>query len=123
MRNYSLQKGFTLAEILIALGIIGVVAAMTIPTLISSIQEANFHAKWKECYAVLNNAFKMVVAENPRMVVAPAHDSPYGDTGTKTETSGHQGCDENIQGSEIGNGVALYEAAGAGCSYKYLHEK
>ena len=42
---------------------------MTIPTLVSKIQEAHFHAKWKECYAILNNAFKMTVAENPRMVV------------------------------------------------------
>ena len=46
------------------------VAALTIPTLISNIQEAHFHAKWKECYAILNNAFKMVVAENPRMIAS-----------------------------------------------------
>ncbi len=58
-----------MAEVLITLGIIGIVAAMTIPTLVSKIQEAHFHAKWKECYAILNNAFKMTVAENPRMVV------------------------------------------------------
>ena len=43
---------------------------MTIPTLVSKIQEAHFHAKWKECYAILNNAFKMTVAENPRMVAS-----------------------------------------------------
>ena len=32
---------FTLAEVLITLGIIGIVAAMTIPTLVSKIQEAH----------------------------------------------------------------------------------
>ena len=47
---------------------------MTIPTLVSKIQEAHFHAKWKEYYAILNNAFKMVVAENPRMVVTAANE-------------------------------------------------
>ena len=64
------RAAFTLAEVLITLGIIGVVAAMTIPTLVSKIQEAHFHAKWKECYSILNNAFKMTVAENPRMVAS-----------------------------------------------------
>ena len=43
---------------------------MTIPTLVSKIQEAHFHAKWKECYAILNNALKMTAAGNSRMVVS-----------------------------------------------------
>ena len=33
------QKGFTLAEVLITLGIIGIVAAMTIPNLIENYQK------------------------------------------------------------------------------------
>ena len=33
------QKGFTLAEVLITLGIIGIVAAMTMPTLIGKYQK------------------------------------------------------------------------------------
>ncbi len=65
------KAAFTLAEVLITLGIIGIVAAMTIPTLVSKIQEAHFHAKWKECYAILNNAFKMTVADNFGMIVSP----------------------------------------------------
>lgn len=36
----TIDKGFTLAEVLITLGIIGVVAAMTMPALISN------HKKW-----------------------------------------------------------------------------
>ena len=62
-------KAFTLAEVLITLGIIGIVAAITIPTLISNLQEAHFHAKWKECYAILNNAFNMVIAKEPTLLV------------------------------------------------------
>ena len=61
-----------MAEVLITLGIIGIVAAMTIPTLVSKIQEAHFHAKWKECYAILNNSFKLVAANNPRLLVSNA---------------------------------------------------
>ena len=76
MMNYS-KKGFTLAEVLITLGIIGVVAAMTIPTLVSNIQERQFHAKWKECYAILNNAFKMTAAENPRLVIRGGADTSF----------------------------------------------
>ena len=63
------RAAFTLAEVLITLGIIGIVAAMTIPTLISNMQEMYFHAKWKECYATLNNAFKMAAAHEPALLV------------------------------------------------------
>lgn len=43
-------KGFTLAEVLITLGIIGVVAAITIPSLISKVQKAQIEALVKENY-------------------------------------------------------------------------
>lgn len=48
-----MKRGFTLAEILITLGIIGVVAAMTIPTLINKIQKRTIEAQIKENYAML----------------------------------------------------------------------
>lgn len=54
---------------LITLGIIGIVSLTTIPV-INVIQEKHFHAKWKECYSILNNAFLMVASENPNMVVS-----------------------------------------------------
>lgn len=41
--TFSKKNAFTLAEILITLGIIGVVAAMTIPTLIGEYQERSFN--------------------------------------------------------------------------------
>ena len=68
-KKFKKLAAFTLAEVLITLAIIGVVAAMTIPTLVSNIQERQFHAKWKECYAILNNAFKLAAAENPRLSI------------------------------------------------------
>ena len=50
---------FTLAEVLITLGIIGVVAAMTIPTLISNYQKQALFSQFKKAYANLNQAWKL----------------------------------------------------------------
>ncbi len=54
-----MKKGFTLAEVLITLGIIGIVAAMTIPTLISKIQKQQIEAQLKENYSVIAQAMKL----------------------------------------------------------------
>lgn len=51
---------FTLSEILITLGIIGVVAALTIPTLMQNIQEAQFKTAWKKNYSVISQAWERV---------------------------------------------------------------
>ena len=42
------NNGFTLAEVLITLGIIGVVAALTIPTLISNTNSRRFASQFKK---------------------------------------------------------------------------
>jgi len=55
--------GFTLAEVLITLGIIGVVSAITLPTLISNIQDKQNIAKWKKEYSVISNAFQQTLNE------------------------------------------------------------
>lgn len=51
------SKGFTLAETLITLGIIGVVAAMTLPTLIGKYQKIIFVTRMKQTYTIVANAF------------------------------------------------------------------
>ena len=56
------QSGFTLAEVLITLGIIGVVAAMTIPTLMNSTGQAEFKSGFKKAISALNQAITMNVA-------------------------------------------------------------
>ena len=55
---------FTLAEVLITVGIIGVVAAITIPTLISKYQEKQTVTRFKWVYSTLSNAYTMAVLEN-----------------------------------------------------------
>ena len=53
------NTAFTLAEVLITLGIIGVVAAMTLPTLINNYNKAVAVAKLQKAYSAMNQAFKM----------------------------------------------------------------
>ncbi|MFR1671642.1 MAG: type II secretion system protein [Candidatus Gastranaerophilaceae bacterium] len=48
--------GFTLAEVLITLGIIGVVAAMTMPTLINNTNGEQYRAGFKKTLSALNQA-------------------------------------------------------------------
>ncbi len=58
------KAAFTLAEVLITLGIIGVVAAMTIPTLISNYQEKSTITRLQKAYATLKNAFELAKVEH-----------------------------------------------------------
>lgn len=51
------KKAFTLAEVLITLGIIGIVAAMTIPALITSYQQNVYLTQFKEVYSQLSQAY------------------------------------------------------------------
>ena len=57
------KSGFTLAEVLITLGIIGVVAAMTIPNLIANTNGAKFRSQFKKSISTLNQAGLMSQAQ------------------------------------------------------------
>ncbi len=57
-------KGFTLAEVLITLGIIGVVAAMTLPSLIQKHQERVTVNKVKKFYSVMSQAQLMAIKDH-----------------------------------------------------------
>ena len=56
-------KGFTLAEVLITLGIIGVVAAMTIPTLNNHLRGKKLESQFKKTYSELNQAARGFYAD------------------------------------------------------------
>lgn len=62
--NIKKSFAFTLAEILITLGIIGVVAAITIPTLMKNYQALELKTKYKDTYSIINRALEHVAAEN-----------------------------------------------------------
>lgn len=54
--------GFTLAEVLITLGIIGVVAAMTMPTLINQTNGAQYKAAYKKALSAISQGITLNVA-------------------------------------------------------------
>lgn len=56
-------KAFTLAEILIVLSIIGIVAAETIPTIINDTKNAELVIKLKKEYAVLQQTYKLLAMD------------------------------------------------------------
>ena len=57
------KDGFTLAEVLITLAIIGVVAAVTLPMLVKNYQKKVFVSRLQKTYSELNNASKLTQAE------------------------------------------------------------
>ena len=78
LRQYSPRRiAFTLAEVLITLGIIGVVAAMTLPSLVANYKEKQRVTQLKKSYSVLQQAYLRAVEKYG--------DSKYWDL-TPTET-------------------------------------
>lgn len=62
MAGFGKRFGFTLAESLITLGVIGIVAAMTLPTLIARIRIIQLHTQFNKMYADLNQAARLFYA-------------------------------------------------------------
>lgn len=58
------NKGFTLAEVLITLGIIGVVAAITLPTLIANYQKKTWVEGLKVGISIFEQGFKQAMADD-----------------------------------------------------------
>ena len=66
------NKAFTLAEVLITLVIIGVIGALTVPSLIQSTQKQEYVTALKKAYSTLSQATQQIIAEEG---------SPKGDAG------------------------------------------
>ena len=62
-----MKKAFTLAEVLITLGIIGIVAAMTLPTLIGKYQKKQTVTQLKKAYTEISQLLKMSELDNGSM--------------------------------------------------------
>ena len=58
------HAAFTLAEVLITLGIIGVVAALTLPSVIANYQEKQLTTAWKKAYSDAANAALLMSQNN-----------------------------------------------------------
>lgn len=64
MNSLSTKKAFTLAEVLITLGVIGVVAALTLPVLVGKYQEHVTVNKVKKWYSMFSQAILLSMSEN-----------------------------------------------------------
>ncbi len=80
--HFSLNRksAFTLAEVLITLGIIGVVASLTLPSVINKYQEKVTVTKVKKAYSTMNNALFSAISENGEV---DTWDYPYYNAGTE----------------------------------------
>ncbi len=64
LRSVAMTKAFTLAEVLITLGIIGVVAAMTLPSLIANYQKKQTVVQLKKAYSEIDQAIRTAQVEH-----------------------------------------------------------
>ena len=70
-----MKKAFTMAEVLITLGIIGIVAAMTLPTLIKNHQRKETEARLKKAYSTISQAFMAAQAKHGEVKDWPEWDN------------------------------------------------
>jgi prepilin-type N-terminal cleavage/methylation domain-containing protein len=64
IKRHAKKYAFTLAEVLITLGIIGIIAELTIPTLIQNVQDKAAVASLKKAYSELSQAFTSAINDN-----------------------------------------------------------
>ena len=119
---------FTLAEVLITLGIIGVVAAMTIPTLVSKTTANRYRAQYKKTVATLSQAARLSQSQYDfdfagleGTCINPANDNPENVmticailNGTLTGASFHYIKDLNMKnGLKYGNNISANIKSGS----------
>lgn len=112
-------KGFTLAEVLITLSIIGVVASMTIPTLMQNIQDNEFKNKMRKEYSVLSEAYQLLAQENGGQFVYAL--SGCSDSGYKCFKDVFKQKLSYIKECDVNSGANLGVCYPAQANVKYLN--
>ena len=79
-----MKKGFTLAEILVSMGIIGIVSAMTIPSLVSEHKKQVYCSQLSSTVSNLENAFTSMMATEGTEIFS---DTIFRSSGLATEDS------------------------------------
>lgn len=106
------RSAFTLAEVLITLGIIGIVAAMTLPALINNHRDKELITRVKKTYSALNQALEL----------AQAHYATPGDN-SALFTSGKTSAELTKEMSGYFNGARYCEAGANAEGCKNLNYK
>ncbi|MCM1338264.1 MAG: prepilin-type N-terminal cleavage/methylation domain-containing protein [Muribaculaceae bacterium] len=76
------KNGYTLAETLLTIGIIGIVAAITIPILNNSVQKKVLPVQLKVFYADFTNAIRRYMTDNDYTLIS---DTPFGNKTSSEE--------------------------------------
>ena len=61
------KPAFTMAEVLITLGIIGIIAAMTLPTVINNARNKELEARFKQAYSLVYQAVLLMGNDDPQL--------------------------------------------------------
>ena len=97
INKHDLHSAFTLAEVLITLTIIGVIAALTIPLVISTTQDLEYKTRWKKEYSVLSSAINQLIDDNGGTFknLCPQNDGSCMTTALKTKLNILSVCSNN----------------------------
>lgn len=108
-KNYiATEKGFTLVETLMTLTVIGVIAALTIPTLIENIQLQEAKKAWKNNYSLMAAAYTkaLTAAGTSSLLDIPGYDSTLG---IKNIFAGQLSTTKNCDSNSYGEGCWTYQ--------------
>lgn len=103
---------FTLAEVLITLGIIGIVAAMTLPTLIQKNQEKETVAKLRKFNTIINQAYMLAINANGYV-----EDWGLSKAGTGQEQTDEEVADGNSARDKFLDKLISYLKVNSRCKY------
>jgi len=106
-------KGFTLAEILITLTVIGVVAALTIPTLLQNTNQAELKTALKRDFADLQQATLLIKNDNGGTLVNAFINGIVDQSGTENLKNAFKGKLSYIKDC---TGTSYYGGSGTGSS-------
>ena len=113
--------GFTLAEVLITLGIIGVVAAMTMPTLINQTNGAQYKAAYKKALSAISQGVTLNVALDDVSFADDSVENVLGGTDARMNiVNTVDGADGNYE-VQLKSGTGLGTAAKFGANNTTLY--
>ena len=122
MSDKKINFGFTLAEVLITLGIIGVVAAMTMPVLIQNYQKTAWTNQLKKDYTMAAQAFRKMMSDDQvdNLVDTTVFQSVIGDKCYGYDGVNSANCKEIYKNLKNYFNIVAIEPTG---TYKYSYIK
>lgn len=120
--------GFTLAEVLLVLSVIGVVAALTIPTLIQKLSTDQYKVAYKKAFSVASQSYATAVTNNGGTGFGPYNVSSTVEALKWDEFIKNLNIIKQCNGNTLGNcwsaqGVGPDTSASNGCAnYKLANQ-